>query len=309
MFAKKDDACYASEIATFLGAPLQGKNCIVIEPCSLDNARQGGLLFLGRPLAQKGFDLSSMQLPSDCLAIIHDEFLSQPPCSYIKSSKPRADFVKVLNHFFARRAAPGIHPTAIIEEGALIGDEVLVGPHVHIGAEVTIGNRCQIFSNVVISGRVTIGDNCVIKANATIGSEGFSFVTESSDLDHFPQLGKITIGNNVWIGANSTIELAALDETVIEDDVKIDDLVQVGHNSHIGKKTQITAGSIICGRAWIGSNVWIAPNATIDSALKVGDNAWVGMGSVVIRNVDEGDVVVGNPAKFLKKRDALRAFQ
>ena len=156
-------------------------------------------------------------------------------------------------------------------------------------------------SNDGDTGKVSIGRRCVIKANSTVGSEGFSFIFDKNKLEHFPQIGGITIGDDVWIGANSTIERAALDDTVIEEGVKVDDLVQIGHNTRIGKFSQITAGAVICGRVVLGERCWVAPKACIDNAVVVGKNALIGMGAVVLKDVPEGMVVAGVPAKVLRK--------
>jgi UDP-3-O-[3-hydroxymyristoyl] glucosamine N-acyltransferase len=309
MYKQKSDAYYASEIADFLGRTLKGKNCVIYQPASLENLKDNSILFLCRRVCEEGFDVKKLEGASEILAIVYNKLSKKPNCSYILSPQPRLDFVKVLYHFFVREPQPGIHNTAIIEDGAVIGKNVFVGPNSYIGDEVKIGNNTQIFNNVVVSGKVKIGANCVIKSNTTIGSEGFSFVTESKKLEHFPQIGEIIIGNNVWLGANTTVERATLEATIIEDDVKIDDIVQIGHNSIIGKASQITAGTIICGRARIGKRVWVAPNVCIDSDVVVGDDAWVGMGAVVLKDVAKGTVVVGNPAKYLKKRKELKSFQ
>ncbi len=114
-------------------------------------------------------------------------------------------------------------------------------------------------------------------------------------------LRSIVIGNNVWIGSNCTVEKSQMDQTIIEDHVKIDDLVHVGHNSIVKKYAQITAGSIISGRVKIGKSCWIAPNSVIDPGCEIGDNCFVGTSSLVRSNFPENSVIVGSPAKFLKK--------
>ena len=309
MYKRKFDACYSSEISELLDKKLNGENISIFQPCSLDEMKENSVIFICKRLWENNFDLNKISETPNILALVYEEFDEDVNFTYIKTQTPRADYVKVLHHFFVKNPEPGIHETAIVEEGAVLGRDVFIGPNVFIGEDVVVGDGCQIFNNTVISGMVIIGNKCVIKSNSTIGSEGFSFVNESHDLDHFPQIGKIVIGNNVWIGANSSIERASLDSTVIGDDVKIDDLVQVGHNSIVGKRTQITAGSIICGRVRLGNNVWVAPNVTVDSDVKVGDNAWIGMGAVVLKDVENDTVVVGNPAKPLKKRQDLRSFQ
>lgn len=309
MYQQTMDAYYAVEIAEFLNRKLVGENCILYQPCSLENLRDNSITFLSKRVCAEGYDFKKLEAFTSILLIVPEGLKEYPPCAYITTPQSRLDFVRILHRFFVKEVRPMIHPTAVIEEGAQIGKDVYVGPHVHIGREVKVGDSSQIFANVVISGKVNLGKRCVVKPNATIGSEGFSFVTDSENLEHFPQIGLIEIGQNVWIGANSTIERATLDSTIIGDNVKIDDLVQIGHNVKVGCACQITAGSIICGRACLGNRVWIAPNVTIDSNVTVGDNAFIGMGAVVLKAVEPNAVVVGNPAKFLKWRQDIKPLQ
>lgn len=305
MFERRPDAVTAGEIAEFLRSELHGRNCALYQPCSLDHIRDNSILWLGSRSKDHGFDLSRLSAFGEMLVILWDRFPGRPECSYILSQEPRLDFVRTLNEFFVTRENPGIHPTAVIEKGAVVGGDALIGPHVVIGPKVRVGDKCRIYQGVSILGEVEIGSGCVIKPNAVIGSEGFSFVTGSEGLEHFPQTGRIKIGDRVWIGAGATVERAAIDDTLIEDHVKIDDLVQIGHNTVIGRGAQVTAGVVVCGRARVGKGAWIAPNATINNAVVVGDGAYVGLGAVVLRDVEPGAVVVGNPARFLKKRSEI----
>jgi len=307
MFEPKQDACTAAEIAKFLGTELHGRDCAVYQGCSLDQMQDNSVLWIGKRARDQGYDLSQLDAYVEMLVILWDQCPARPNCAYVLSTQPRLDFVRVLNEFLVYREKPGIHPTAIVEKGAVVGKDALIGAHSYIGPKVRIGDNCRIYQNVSILGDVTIGPCCVVKSSAVIGSEGFSFVTGGRGLEHFPQTGRIVIGANVWIGSGSTIERAAINATTIEDEVKIDDLVQIGHNTTIGRQSQITAGVVVCGRSHVGRGVWIAPNATINNGVRVGDDAYVGLGAVVLKDVEPGTVVVGNPAKFLKQRKDLDA--
>jgi UDP-3-O-[3-hydroxymyristoyl] glucosamine N-acyltransferase len=309
VYERKTDSYYANEIARFLGRRLHGENCVILQPCSLENVQDGSVLFVCERVAGEGFRAELLAGHSDLLVIVPRGFRAKLNHSYVVSPEPRLDFVRVLCQFFVKQPKPQIHPTAIVEKGAVLGHDIYVGAHSYIGPEVNVGKGTMIFNNVVITGKVDIGAHCVIKSNATIGSEGFSFVTASTHLEHFPQIGRIVIGRNVWVGSNTTIERAALDVTTIGDDVRIDDLVQVGHNVTIGRASQITAGSVICGRARIGPRVWIAPNASVDSDVVVGRGAFIGIGAVVLKDVRSATVVAGNPARFLKHTKKLRSYQ
>ena len=189
----------------------------------------------------------------------------------------------------------------LIEKNAIIGKDVYIGPNCYVGNDVEISTKSRIFSNTCIYGKTKIGSNSVVLSNTTIGSEGFSFSFTGDGFFHFPSLGSIIIGKNVWIGANCTVERSQIDQTVIEDHVKIDDLVHVGHNSSIKKFTQIAAGTVISGRARIGKGCWIAPNSVIDNGCAIGDDCMVGTSSLVRSNFPKNSTIAGSPAKLLKK--------
>ena len=194
-----------------------------------------------------------------------------------------------------------VSKNAEVHPKAEIGEDAHIGPFCFIGPNVKIGDRTKILSNTVIYGDTVIGSDCVISSNTTIGSEGFGFSFTGEDFVHFAHLGSIIIGNGVWIGSNCTIEQAQLDETLIGDHVKIDDLVHIAHNSIIGKFSQITGGTVISGRAKIGEGCWISPNSTIDNGCEIGDNCIVGIACLVRKNFPKNSVIVGNPGKILRK--------
>jgi UDP-3-O-[3-hydroxymyristoyl] glucosamine N-acyltransferase len=167
-----------------------------------------------------------------------------------------------------------------------------------IGYEVSIGEGTIIHSNVTIYSGVTIGDNCTIMAGAVIGSEGFGYEKdEDGDLFKIAHLGGVVIGNNVDIGANTCIDRGTLGHTIIEDGVKIDNLVHIAHNAHIKKGSVIIANAMIAGSVVVGENSWVAPSSSIREGLKIGNNALVGLGAVVVKDVDSHTIVKGNPAK------------
>ena len=205
-----------------------------------------------------------------------------------------------MNFFSKDEFTSGIHKTAVIESNVKLGKDVYVGPNCYIGNDVSIGDNSKILSNVSIFGICEIGKNCVISSNSTIGSEGFSFTFDNDHFIHFNHLGKISIGNNVWIGSNCTIERAQIDKTLIEDHVKIDDLVHISHNTTIKKFSQITVGSMILGRAIVGEHCWISPNCVIENGYEIGDNSIVGTSSLVRNNFPSNSVIIGTPAKLVR---------
>jgi UDP-3-O-[3-hydroxymyristoyl] glucosamine N-acyltransferase len=149
--------------------------------------------------------------------------------------------------------------------------------------------------------KILIGENCQIDETAKLGNEGFGFEPdENGDLIYFPHFGNVIIGNNVRIGSYSCVDRGNMHDTVIGDNVKIDNLVHIAHNVNIDKNTLIIAGSIVCGSVQIGKNCFIGANSTIKQKLKIGNNVIIGMGSVVTKDIPDNEVWAGNPAKFLK---------
>jgi|BioPla2DNA2_1021312.scaffolds.fasta_scaffold27216_2 UDP-3-O-[3-hydroxymyristoyl] glucosamine N-acyltransferase len=307
LFIKKQTACYASEIASFLNLTLIGDECKVRGVSGINHPESHTLMFF----TSKGntkfnldnkhkFELENLSNFENIVLITNEETSRIAPCSCIISANPKLDFVKAMHQFFVELQREGINPHALIDPGAKIGKNVSIGANSIIGPDVKIGDNVIICANVVITGEVDIGDNTVIKSNSTIGSEGFNFVYNNDKPLHFPHIGKIIIGNNVMIGSNTCIERGALDDVIIEDDVKIDDLVQIGHNVCIGEKSLICAGSIIAGSVKMGKGCYVAPIVCVDSGIVVEDDALLGTGSIVRKDVPKGAVMVGNPARKLR---------
>ncbi len=289
------------KIAAFIDKNLIGGGDIPITYyASMAGANKNCVVF--SRIYDEGFVKRANEL-SELLVIAGKEYEGKLTCPHIISQNPRLDFVRVVNEFFVKAVKKiAIHPTTIIEEGAKVGKDASIGANCFIGQGVSIGDGAEIHHNVIIVGHVRIGQGCIIKSGAVIGEDGFGFeYDEEGKPLRFPHIGAIIIGDNVFIGSNTTIERATIDETVIGDNVKIDDLAQIGHNCVIGDNTMIAAGSITCGGVVIGKGCWVSPNVTIKQKLKIGDGSYIGMGSVVIRDVEPGKTVVGVPARELIK--------
>lgn len=287
-----------NDIAAYLNLKLQGESLLITRPSDIFDCGYGSIVFI------KKNDISMAEMVNKSrpsLVICNEKMSNFIKVPMILSDNPKRDFVKVLNKYFKKPVNFKIHKTSIIEEGALVGNEVAIGAYVRIGAEVEIGDKCEIGSGVSIQGKVKLGNNCKIKPNAVIGEEGFGFIMDGEKEPlHFPHFGSVIIGNNVFIGSCSTVELGALGATVISDGCKIDDLVQIGHNCKVDKNTLIMANTVLCGGSIIGQGCWIAPNSVIKEKIQVGDGAIIGLGSVVLKNVSAGLVVAGVPAKKIQ---------
>lgn len=212
-----------------------------------------------------------------------------------------------------------IDETAIINEGARIGAGCYIGPKVEIGInatiypnvtildECTIGKNTIIWSGTVIRERCHVGNDCIIHPNATIGADGFGFrPCKEKGLVKIPQIGNVIIGNGVEIGANSCVDRGKFSSTVLGDGCKIDNLVQIGHNSQLGKFCIMAGNSGLAGSVTLGNGVIIGGSASIKDHTTIGDGAIVGAGSGVTGDIPAGKTMLGYPA--VEARDALKQW-
>lgn len=198
--------------------------------------------------------------------------------------------------------APNVYFGADVE----IGDNAVIGANCSIGRGVTIGHNVIIGDNVSIQ-CAHIGDNVVIHPGARIGSEGFGFLPREDGPQKIPQLGRVILQNGVEIGANSCVDRGTLDDTIIGENSKIDNLVQIGHNTKIGRNCQIAAKSGFAGSSEIGDNVLFGGRASIVNKAKLGDRCVVMACSIVSKSQKADTILAGNPAVEVKQWRRMQA--
>lgn len=224
----------------------------------------------------------------------------------------------------------GVHPTASIHESAVLGENVTIGAFVSIQANVRIGDNsvindrvniekdaslglsAWIGSGVVITQRCELGNHVLVQSNAVIGSDGFGYAKAEDGWLGVPQLGTVRIGNHVDIGANTCIDRGALGDTIIEDGVKLDNLIQVAHNVRIGENTAIAATTAIAGSANIGANCTIAGGVRIVGHIRIADGTHIAMNTSVTHSIDNaGAYAGGTPMDTLRqwRKNAVRFRQ
>ena len=197
----------------------------------------------------------------------------------------------------------------------IIGKHCSIAPEAYIAPQgVVIGSRVIIEPGAIIRENVTIGDDCVIGANTVIGTRGLQFPLVGARRVYMEHVGGVKIGNRVDILSGTTISCGLFEPTVIEDDVKIDNLVQVAHSDRIGKGTVIATGAKLCGTVHIGQDVWIGANSSIAQFVEIEDNAYICIGSVVAQRVKNWAKVSGNFAenhieRILREKKAQRFFR
>lgn len=178
-----------------------------------------------------------------------------------------------------------------------IEKDVSIGNNCTIGNTVSIGKGTKIYHNVVIGDRVIIGENCHIKSGAVIGEAGYGYCEKEHKFLGVPHLGTVIIENNVDIGANTCIDRGSLENTVIGEGSKIDNLCHIAHNVKIGKNVRVVAGAIIAGSAKLNDNVYIAPGGIVRNQIEVEKECIVGLGAVVVKNTVPKSVLTGIPAR------------
>ena len=223
----------------------------------------------------------------------------------IPVDNPRHAFLKVLQAFFVEQPIYGeINASAQIDSSVRINrSSVNIAANVVIEKGCSIGENVMIGANTVIKSDTIIEDGCKIGANCTIGGIGFGYeLNEENSYELMPHIGNVHLKMNVEIGNNVCIDKAVMGTTLLSENVKVDNLVHIAHGVQIGKNSLIIANSMIAGSVEIGENVWVSPSVSIRQKLVVDNDALIGMGAVVVKNVDASSVVAGNPAKPLSKK-------
>ena len=258
-------------------------------------------------------------------AVILGEQAEAAPCAMLRCRNPYLAFAQAVGIFAnVSRPAAGIHPRALVAEGAAIAPDASIGPfavveagarigartvlhaHVTIGAHAEVGNDCVLHSRVSIRERVTLGDRVVVQDGAVIGSDGFGFA-HNPDGSHvkIPQVGGVVIEADVEIGANTTIDRPAVGETRIQAGAKIDNLVQIAHGVTIGKHVLLAAQVGIAGSTTLEDSVTLAGQVGVAGHLTIGKGTIATAQSGIPNSVEAGSFVSGYPA--IANRDWLKA--
>lgn len=291
-----------SEIADYVDGVLVGDPTYRVESIgTLEHANADQLSFLSNPKY-------SDQLTS-CNAgvvLLRDEADAAKVRNAILVRNPYLAFAQMTRLFTERLEGWSdlIHPSAVVHSSAELAEDVVVGPNVTIGAHVKIASGCQIGagsvvgessvigpettlrSNVTIYERVVLGARCIIHSGTVIGADGFGFAPSDGQWVKIHQLGSVVIGDDVEIGANTTVDCGAIENTIIGNGVKIDNLVQIAHNVIIGDNSAIAGCVGIAGSATVGKSCTIAGGAGLAGHIVIADNVHITAMSMVTRSID-----------------------
>lgn len=307
----------AKQIADFLNGEVIGNpNATVNNFSKIEEGKPGTITFLANPKYTPHIYETKASV-----VLVNSDFTPEKEIS--------ATLIKVPNAYAAlatlmdkvASATPkkqGIEPMCYIANSATVGEDVYVGAFAYIGENVQVGNGAKIYPNAYIGDHVTIGkntiiyagariyhhchvgDNCILHAGSVIGADGFGFSQQDGVYQKIPQMGNVIIENDVEIGANTTIDRAVMGSTIIHQGVKLDNLIQIGHNCEIGANTAMAAQSAVAGSTKVEENCLLGGQVGIGGHITIGKNSKIGAQSGIISNTKPGSEIMGSPAFPIK---------
>ena len=305
----------AATIAGFLNGEIEGNPDIKVNTIAkIEEGHSGALSFLANPKYEH-----YIYETKSSVVLVNKSFV---PTANIDATLIRvensyeafASLLRLVDQ--ARPRKKGIHPTAIIEASAKVGSDVFIGPYAYIGENCVVGDGCSIYPQVYIGDNTKIGNNCtinpgvkiyhdcllgegcIIHAGTVIGSDGFGFAPQSdSEFMKIPQLGNVVLEDHVEIGANVTIDRATIGSTIIRKGVKLDNLIQIGHNVEIGENSVMAAQTGISGSTKVGKNCMFGGQVGLAGHIKIANGTKIGAQGGILGNIkEENTAIIGSPA-------------
>ena len=279
-------------------------------PAQIEGAKPGAIIFVGSKKS-----LSKLENCKATACFVTEELSHHIGALHIIpliTRYPRAHFARAMEKLGSLKTllngegatknpdSPQIHKSVFIGANSEIGSNVSIGPNSVIGPGVIIGEGSSIGPNVTIE-TAMIGKNCEIKAGAVIGGRGFGIDKDEHGVVHVPHFGRAILGDNVQIGANSCIDRGQLGDTVLGDNVKLDNLVQIGHNVSIGEGSRLAAQVGVSGSCSIGENAMIGGAVGIADHIDIGNNVHIAGRAGVMSNIPDGEYWGGTPAQPMKR--------
>lgn len=315
----------AEMIASYLGGTVAGDPQATVSTfAKIEEGHAGALSFLANPKYEHYiYDTQSS------IVIVNASFVPQHPvkATLIKVEDAYGSFAKLLELYAAhkprktgisQRAEISSEATighncyvgafAVIEAGAVIGDNVCIYPHTYVGDGVRIGDNTTLYAGVKVYEGCRIGANVIIHAGAVIGADGFGFApNEAGEYSKIPQIGNVVIEDNVEIGANTCVDRATMGSTRIHRGVKLDNLIQIGHNVVVGEHTVCASQVGIAGTSKIGSHCMLGGQVGVAGHLTVGDRVQLASKSGISNNVPDGATYFGYPALPISRSHRVNA--
>ena len=313
-----------AQIAQILEAEIVGDETVTVKNISgINEAEPGDLTFI---VDQKY--VSYLPKTKASAVLIKSDIKADSEIPQIRVPDPREAIMKLAQAFGPPpiQYEPGVHPTAIVADDAILGDKVsvqayaiiepgatignntVIGAHCYVGHYTKVGDDSFLFPNVTLRERITIGSRVVIHPGTVIGSDGFGYDQVDGKHVKIPQIGTVVIEDDVEIGANTCIDRARFDKTIIGQGSKIDNLVQVAHNCEVGQNSILCGSSGLSGSSKLGNNVILAGQAGVAGHVKISDNIIIGAQAGVMHNLEKPGFYIGSPATphiAYKKRECV----
>jgi UDP-3-O-[3-hydroxymyristoyl] glucosamine N-acyltransferase len=305
----------AATIAAFLKGDIVGDPEVRLNTVAkIEEGHEGALSFLANPKYEQYIYTTGSS------AVLVNR-------SFVPSGNISATLIKVDNAYEAfasllrlvdqaRPRKKGIHPAAVIEDTAKVGTDVYIGPYAYVGENAVVGDGCALYPNVYVGDNTRLGPGCtlnpgvtvyhdciigqgvIIHAGSVIGSDGFGFAPQSeNEYMKIPQLGNVVLEDFVEIGANTTIDRATMGSTFIRRGVKLDNLIQIGHNVEVGENTVLAAQSGIAGSTKVGRNCMFGGQVGLTGHIRIADGTKIAAQSGIIADIkEENTILLGSPA-------------
>ena len=308
----------AEMIAGLLSGEVVGdKNASIYTVSSIEGGKEGGLAYLSNPrfephlyttlcsivLVERDFE-PKQEVAATLIKVDNVNACVLRLLDMYNAMKPQKSGISKLASI-SEKATIGencyIGDFAVIEDGTVVGDGAKIYPQCYVGDNVKIGAGTKLYPGVKIYEGCSIGARCIIHAGAVIGADGFGFAPNAQGgFDKIPQLGNVIIEDDVEIGANTCIDRAKTDSTIIRHGVKLDNLIQVGHNVQIGANTVASSQTGVAGTTKIGENCFIGGQVGFADHITVGDRVKIGAQSGIDTSVPDDEVRFGSPAMTFK---------
>lgn len=300
-----------SQLADQVGGRIIGNgDCVISCVAPVENAGAGAISFVSSSKFVKYLADTKAEA-----VIVKEELAADLSVPALVVTNPRATYGRIASLLYpAYRPQAGIHRTAIIEDqakieasayigaNAVIESGAVIGANTYVGAGCVIGRNARIGANTYLHANVTvyfdchIGHDCIIHSGTVIGADGFGFEYDEGGWVKIPQIGAVCIGNNVEIGACSTVDRGAVSDTVVEDGVKLDNHIQIGHGAKIGEHSIMSNGVGVAGSTTVGKNVIVGGMAGIRDNIEIADNVMITAMSLVSKSLDKpGSYSSGTP--------------
>jgi len=314
----------ANDIATLLNGEVEGNGNVKVSNISkIDQPIPGTLTFLSNPTYTKYIYTTTASI-----VIVNKDFIPENKlsCTLIRVEDAYVALAKLLD-FYTKTKPPkiGIEQPSFVSNSAKLGEQIYLGAFAYIGDNAQIGNNVKIYPHVYVGDNVKIGDNsilysgvkiyagcsigtsCVFHSGSVIGADGFGFAPNpDGTYTKIEQIGNVIIADNVEIGANTTVDSATMGSTIISKGVKLDNLIQIGHNCEIGENTVMAAQVGIAGSTIIGKNCVFGGQSAVSGHTTIGEGTKVGPKSGIMSSVKPNSVLLGAPALDFKL--AMKTF-